>query len=426
MFGHIFKIIRNNYRANILLIVVMLIISTILWYSMDIFYCTWRVQQKPLGFEWEHVYHVKAGVIPENAPEWDDTPKDKYEITADFITIYDRIKAHPAVESACYTYWHTHYVWMNRTGQIAMSGDSTFYGSYIRMVSPSYFTVFRVKGADGSSYEEFTRRAENADVKNADVIITEDFASILLGGRDKVVTGNEMVNKHIKQVGHWRDSVKVAAVCESQKYNENTVYMPAVYFIHEFNQWSTTYYPGPDVFIRIKPDADNIDFAEKFKEEMKSQLRVGNYYLDIVEPMSELREAHLANDRSELYTTISIAVFFLVNIILLVFGTFWLRTQQRNEEIAVRIAMGASRTNIFGMLVGECLLLMTMAFIPSMILSYNLDGIVETHPVKWSIERFLIGEGLTFIVLLLISFVSVYIPAKRAMKVQPAIALHGE
>lgn len=425
MFSHIFKLIRNNYRANILLIIGMLIISTVLWYSIDSLYCAWKIQQTPLGFGWEHVYHVKAGAIPENAPEWDDTPKDKHAITADFITLYNRIKAHPAVESACYTYWHTHYLWMNRSGQVAMSQDSIFKGTYIRMVSPSYFTVFRVKGSDGCSPEELTRRASMADIEANDIILTKNIANVLLG-QDHKSSGNDIINKYVKEAGHWRDSIKVVAVCENQKYNEYTQHMAAVYHVHEFNKWNTTHYPGPDMFIRVKPNADHLDFAEKFKEEMKSQLRIGNFYLDIVEPMSKLRKDHLADDRSQIYTTIAIAIFFLINTFLVIFGTFWCRTQQRNEEFAVRIAMGASKSNIFKMLVSECLLLIMIAFIPSMALAYNLNNIVETYPISWSLERFLIGEGLTLMVLFIVSIISIWIPAKRAMKVQPAIALHGE
>ncbi len=422
MFSHIIKLIRNNYQANILLIIGILIISTVLWYSMDTLYCTWKIQQKPLGFEWEHVYHVKAGAIPENATEWDDTPKDKHAVTTDFMTFYDRIKAHPAVESACYTYWHKHYVWQNRTGQFAMSQDSTYIGAYIRMVSPSYFSVFNVKGIDG----ENLYHKNNIDIKSGDLILTRDFGQILLGDTKNETKGDEIINKYIKWSGDWRDSIRVVATCEPQKYNEFTRYLPAVYFIHEFNSNNTAHYPGPDIYIRVKPNADHLDFAEKFKEEMKHQLRIGNFYLDIVKPMSDIRDEHLADYLSKLYTTIAIAIFFLINIFLVIFGTFWFRTQQRNEEFAVRIAMGASKANIFKMLVVECLILTLIAFIPSMIIAYNLDSIVENYPIIWNLERFLIGETLTFIVLLIISLISVWLPAKRAMKVQPAIALHGE
>ena len=48
---------------------------------------------------------------------------------------------------------------------------------------------------------------------------------------------------------------------------------------------------------------------------MKKQLRVGNLYLADIRPMSYYRNEHLADYRSDLYTYLAIAGFFLANCI---------------------------------------------------------------------------------------------------------------
>lgn len=52
---------------------------------------------------------------------------------------------------------------------------------------------------------------------------------------------------------------------------------------------------------------------------MKKQLRVGNLYLADMRPMSYYRNEHLADYRSDLYTYLAIAGFFLAN----AFWPYW-------------------------------------------------------------------------------------------------------
>ena len=50
---------------------------------------------------------------------------------------------------------------------------------------------------------------------------------------------------------------------------------------------------------------------------------------------------------------------------------------------------------------GEGFLLITIAYIPALVVAYNLgiSDLVETWPVEWSFTRFLIGGLVTFLLL---------------------------
>lgn len=81
------------------------------------------------------------------------------------------------------------------------------------MVSPGYFSVFGVKGADGCSPEELSKRA-----RPEEMVMTDNLARYLISGKgSKEYTprkGVEMVGKLVSFNKDGSDSVRVSAVCE--------------------------------------------------------------------------------------------------------------------------------------------------------------------------------------------------------------------
>ncbi|MDE5761839.1 MAG: hypothetical protein K2I11_13095, partial [Bacteroides sp.] len=130
-----------------------------------------------------------------------------------------------------------------------------------------------------------------------------------------------------------------------------------------------------------------------------------------------------------------VVLFLLVNVFLGLIGTFWFRTRRRRSEIALRMAMGSTRRQVFGLLAGEGLLLLTLVALPAMLVCYNI-GIAEftigrteliaTWPVKWSIPRFLLGSLGAWLMIAWMVLTGIWFPARQAMKIEPAEALHEE
>jgi ABC-type antimicrobial peptide transport system permease subunit len=52
--------------------------------------------------------------------------------------------------------------------------------------------------------------------------------------------------------------------------------------------------------------------------------------------------------------------------------------------------------------------------------------LLTTYPIEWGIARFLVSSLLTYVLLAAITVFSIAFPARRAMKLNPAVALHGE
>ncbi len=416
MLKHLFSLIWNHRRQNFWLMAGLLLISICLWYAMDYVYCIAVNQNRKLGFDWHHVYNLSVGAL---TPESDEYVADELHSThggRDIITFLDRMEHHPAVESVCFTRFHKHYVWTNSSSQFI--ADTLNISSFIRYVTPDYFRVFRVQGADGTSPEELADKRTHREV-----VINQKMA-------EKLFPDKNAVGQDLRSVGD-ENSYRVIGVCENQKYNEYVDYSRAVYYffnMEEVSGMNCQEAPWHGFYMRVRPEADSEDFARTFRKEMSAQLRIGNLYLADIRPMSYYRDEQLKDYRSELYTNLSVAFFFLLNAFFAVLGTFWTRTQQRRSELGLRIALGSSKKGLSHMLWGEGLLLLTLAFIPAAIVCYNLGlaDLVATWPVEFTTGRFFIGLGITYLLLALITLLSIWFPARQAMKVEPSEALHNE
>lgn len=116
------------------------------------------------------------------------------------------------------------------------------------------------------------------------------------------------------------------------------------------------------------------------------------------------------------------------NIFLGMLGTFWFRTRKNRSEIALRMALGCSRVNVFGYYMLEGFLLLALAAVPAILICLNMqmaDLTVHTL-MEPTFGRFLFCFALVMLLLGMIIFFSIYLPARKAMRIKPADALHNE
>lgn len=420
----IFAQLWKERKGNFLIWLELLVVSVFLWYAADVLFLHYKNYSRPVGFDISNVYYVKLGVVPAESADYDTTTVHAGQGGADFVTLCDRLGRDPRVESVCYTTnTHFHYRWNNQYAYF--KDDSLTYNGFVRHVDPAYFRVFRVRAADGGSPETLVQA-----LKEDKVVITGTVADKLFK------QAADARNKEIWITDQGdRDSVSyvVGAVSEPQRYNEFNGYDYAYYKSlttgFDIRTVNASVAENLNIFIRVKPGADNSRFAADFHKEMLPQLRLGNIYLQEVVPMSEFRDGHLRHFFDDVRLYASCILFFLMNVLLGVIGTFWFRTQQRKSEIGLRMAMGASRRSIFGLLVTEGIALLAMAFIPAVIVVANLmylDVMQSTSKLATVAERFLVEGGFTFGLLLLMIFAGIIAPARRAMLLTPAEALRDE
>lgn len=110
MYKMILKQLWNERKGNLFIWLEMLVVSIFLWYAADALFVMYRLYSQPLGFNIEHTYHVSFGVIPEESPDYDTTSVHSERGGGDYLTLMDRIRRNPSVESICFTTGvHFHY-----------------------------------------------------------------------------------------------------------------------------------------------------------------------------------------------------------------------------------------------------------------------------------------------------------------------------
>lgn len=420
----IFIQLWNERKSNVLIFLELVVVSLFLWYATDSLYVQYKRYARPMGFDISNVYYVQLSTVPRNSADYDTTTMHSSRGGGDFLTIYDRLAHHPMVEAVCYTSGnHFHYRGSNRFA--TFKNDSLIRHGYVRHVDPAYFRVFRVKTADGKSWETLVKTLEENRV-----VVTGTVADDFFGSASKAQ------NQEIQITDQGdRDSVvyRIGAISEPQRYSDFSDYDYAYYkpvgSRAEISEVGDGVADGLNLFIRIKPGADNSRFAASFTREMSQQLRLGNIYLKEVVPMSHFRNEFIRSwmDNVRMYT--SCILFFLLNVFLGIIGTFWFRTQQRSSEIGLRMAMGASRRNIFRHLFAEGFVLLGVAFVPAAAIFANLMYLEVTEQTAMHLSvavRILSGMGLTLGMIGLMVAVGIGFPAYRAMRLQPADTLHDE
>ena len=108
-----------------------------------------------------------------------------------------------------------------------------------------------------------------------------------------------------------------------------------------------------------------------------------------------------------------------------IYGVIAYTTRQRAHEIAIRIAVGAQRADVFRLVLGQGLVLTLAGLAVGIAASLAL-----TRYLKSVLFGVTASDLLTYVavalLLCLVSLVACYIPARRAMKIDPMVALRHE
>jgi ABC-type antimicrobial peptide transport system permease subunit len=107
------------------------------------------------------------------------------------------------------------------------------------------------------------------------------------------------------------------------------------------------------------------------------------------------------------------------------YGVIAYAVTQRTNELGVRMALGAQKSDVLKLVVGEGAQLAAMGIgiglvvaLPLMrIISRLLFGVTAADPVTF---------GATALVILLVTLAASYLPALRAIRVDPVVALRSE
>lgn len=415
--------IRNEWRSSLFLFTELLLVFVVLWYIVDWTLVTLRVYHAPLGFDTEHCYNITVGRLTPKSAAYQSglTVEDDMRHLTE---IAERLRHRPGVEAVALS--QNCFPYNDGSNGVNLGVDTVAEKTHLLWVEPDFFRVFRYGAEEDEQLERM--------------------ASAIREGR--MVVSSNLFARHPQL---HLDSEAALLDCELALLNFGSdvrrrvgaVGMPTRWsHFYTTSEWGGSYaalhldlerlvqYGNPQYItlsLRLRPDED-MDFKEKLTEDADRLYRVGNLYLLDVTSFEDLREICEREDMNEAKTWLCVLGFLLMNIFLGVIGTFRFRTQQRRKEVALRMAMGSSRRAIFSRLMGEGILLLTLAALPGIVVAFNIGmaELIDTEKLAFTTGRLVTALAATWVLMVLMIVAGIWYPARKAMQVQPAEALHDE
>jgi len=357
----------------------------------------WKLNAVDPGFDPEKV--LAAEVV---------LPKTKYpdeaRQTAFFQQLLERIKSLPDVEAA----GGTSNLPLSGTNMVFLASvegrpNSSFPASF-RAVSQDYLRAMRIPLLKG-------RWFDNRDTASSPsvVIVNETMARL-------VWPGEEPLGKRIKH-GFKNQVAEIVGVIGDVKYagldQQTTAEMYA-----PFSQR-----PWPFMRIVVRTKSDPMRLAASIRTE--AQTIDKDQPIDKIPSMAAVVSASMATRRFYMQLLGSFAALAFILASVGIYGVVSYSVAQRTREIGIRMALGAKQSDVLRLVLAEGLKLTVLgvvlglagAFAVTRVLTNLLFAVKPTDPMTFVALSILLAA---------VALLAGYLPARRAAKVDPLVALRCE
>jgi putative ABC transport system permease protein len=374
----------------------------------------WHAQNAPLGFEPHGV--VNFGIA---------LPIAKYKTSeqrnAFWTQLLQRVQSIPGVEAAAINsnspfddtendnFFHV-------TGTPPVPADQRPTAE-TSVVSPDYFRLMRMPILRGRGFGPEDLPGEKGHSRS--IIIDESFAQKYFAGKDPIgqhIDDNDTLDEHAPPM----TIVGVVPRTRNEAPGESNV--EALHLVQEYVLASQD--PQQDGQLHVRTNLRDIGpIVAAVKREVES--------LDADQPighittMDEAIASSLATRRLTMVLLGAFAVLALVLASVGLYGVMALTVTQRTRELGIRMALGAERTNIFKLVLGQGMSLIAIG------IGIGLIGALATGRVLMSllynVGAIDAGAVITAVIsLVLVALIACCVPARRATRVDPIVALRTE
>ena len=399
--------VRNRVRAA--LVVVEVALSLVLLVGAGLLGKSFLLlsEVRP-GFEPEHVLTTNLSLAKAKYPQ----PEQQQ---AGFADIIARTAAIPGVEAAAAIYplplggdnnANTFLI----AGRPALRPEDKPVSNH-RTISPDYFRALNIPFSRGRPFDEH-------DTQHSPpvIIVNETLARLFFAG-------TEALGQHIIIEGERGDNGappprEIIGIVGDVRHERLDAESGPEYYV--------PYTQAPEALMSlvVRSSADNPDsLAASVREVIKQMDK--DQYVAAIQPMTKLVAESVARRR---FNTLLTGLFAVVALLLAsvgIFGVLNYTVTQRTPEIGLRVALGAQTRDVLRLVLGQGVRLMlsglalglAASFALTRVLAGMLFGVTPTDPLTFIAVSFLLaGVGL----------LACYIPARRATKVDPLVALRYE
>lgn len=293
----------------------------------------------------------------------------------------------------------------------------------------------------GTHFEGYDPKPNEDTETNTNIVGLDFFSTMgipVVQGRDfnahdvessprVVVVNEELVRRYFagqNAIGKWirfgaatNPQREIVGIVRNAKYRDlREQPLPFIYL-----PVGQEYQPGMTMMVRTTSEPSSLVIP------LRNEMRMLNKEVPVfaVQTMSDRIGGQLGAERM---TAVLLSIFGLVALLLAsigVYGVMAYSVAQRSREIGIRMALGAERVDILRLIVGQGLTLvmigtgigLMLALGLTRVLSNQLFGISPTDPLTF---------GAIVVAMTVVGVFACYLPARRATKVDPLVALRYE
>ena len=272
-------------------------------------------------------------------------------------------------------------------------------------VTPEYFQLIGIPLLRGRLFNEF-----DTDAAPQVAVVNEAFARIYWPNENAI--GKRF--KSTKPNAPWITVVGVIANARTQSLAETD--LPELYL-------DLYQAPAKHLAIFLRGHLNTAAIPEDVRKEVQSVDPTIPVFgaQTLVQTLSE----SLSQRRFSMEMIASFAAMALLLAALGIYGVISYTVTQRTHEIGVRLALGAQRRNILAIVLGQGLRLVLTGAVAGLIgaviigqlMASLLYGVRPTDPMTFAV---------VVLLLIVVAMIACYLPARRAMNVDPMVALRHE
>jgi predicted permease len=363
-----------------------------------------KAQETNLGFDPSHV--VNFGMDPSEIGYSSAQGKEFYK------TLLDRVRALPGVESAS-TAASAPMGYYNQVESVQIEGYQPPPGQpdpamNYDAVSPGYFVTMKIPMVRGREFTEV-----DTDTAPYVAIINEEMAK-------RFWPNSDPIGHHFRMDSDVKHSLEIVGIAKDARYTGITGPITSFFYVPAGQHYAVN---SLQVLQIRTAGAPALIIPEI--EHMISSLAPDLPVFD-VKTMTEALDTLNGIMMFQLGAALAAAlgILGLVLAIVGVYGVISYAVSQKTHEIGIRMALGAQRTNILQMILGQGMLIVGIGLL------LGIGGALGSAKVVGNFLAISASDPLTYVMvtslLALVALTACYVPAHRAMRVDPMVALRYE
>ncbi|HEY6127797.1 MAG TPA: ADOP family duplicated permease [Candidatus Acidoferrum sp.] len=400
---------RNRLRHTLVILEFALALSLLSGAGLLV-HSYWNLTQANLGFQPDHILTFDLPLPQNRFP-------DAGQATTFYRSMLERIAALPAISSASASTGRpiagaSFNLPFTIAGQ-PPAASSTHLSAGFNMVTPDYFRTFGIHLVKGRFFTE-----QDAPGGLPVAVVNQAFANRYFSNLDPLAQ-HLIVSQLIPGSGSPGPPVEWQIVGVYRDVHNNGVrneQLPEICVPFWQSPW-----PSASIEVRTRGNPSSVTnsiaaVVSSFDTDLP---------IDQVRTMDQLVDESLAGDR---FATLLFAAFAAVAVLLAavgIYGVISFAIAQRTCEIGVRMALGAGSRSVLLMVLREGMQLaiagllfgLAGAYVAGRVMKSALYGVTAVDPA---------ALGSVSAILLLAAFLACYVPARRAIRVDPMVALRYE